>query len=314
MRARQRGGKRDLRQAAFGMALTLCAAPMHAAGDDVAVAQAFALQARYLAEQALSYEHGEGVPRDPVHAAVLYCESARLGDVEGMYALGWMYANGRGIERNDAYAGTLFAMAAFLGNEHAQRMLRYTGDYTGAAPECLHTPPETVLQSWPIESLLARVSALRQPIARLLVELAPSYGVSPQFALAIGITESALDPAALSPKNAMGVMQLIPETAERFNVARPYDPEQNIRGGLAYLRWLLAYFEGDIRLAAAAYNAGERAVERYRGIPPYPETQAYVERIMRRVGSAAHPYDSAIVEPSPVMRQLRLASEESPGS
>lgn len=314
MRARQRGSKRDLRQAAFGMALTLCAAPMHAAGDDVAVAQAFALQARYLADQALSFEHGEGVPRDPVHAAVLYCESARLGDVEGMYALGWMYANGRGIERNDAYAGTLFAMAAFLGNEHAQRMLRYTGDYTGAAPECLQTPPETVLQSWPIESLLARVSALRQPIARLLVELAPSYGVSPQFALAIGITESALDPEALSPKNAMGVMQLIPETAERFNVGHPYDPEQNIRGGLAYLRWLLAYFEGDIRLAAAAYNAGERAVERYRGVPPYPETQAYVERIMRRVGAAAHPYDSAIVEPSPVMRQLRLASEESPGS
>lgn len=314
MRARQRGGKRDLRQAAFGMALTLCAAPMHAAGDDVAVAQAFALQARYLAEQALSYEHGEGVPRDPVHAATLYCESARLGDVEGMYALGWMYANGRGIERNDAYAGTLFAMAAFLGNEHAQRMLRYTGDYTGAAPECLHTPPETVLQSWPIESLLARVSALRQPIARLLVELAPSYGVSPQFALAIGITESALDPEALSPKNAMGVMQLIPETAERFKVARPYDPEQNIRGGLAYLRWLLAYFEGDIALAAAAYNAGERAVERHRGVPPYRETQAYVERILRRVGNAAHPYDSAIVDPSPVMRQLRLTSEDSPGS
>lgn len=313
MRATQ-DGTRFFRQIGLSLTLTLCVVQVSAAEDDHLVAQAFALQARYLAEQALGYEHGEGVPRDPVHAAVLYCESARLGDVEAMYALGWMYANGRGIERNDGYAGTLFAMAAFLGNEHALRMQRYTGDYTGAAPECLHTPPATVLESWPIERLLARVAPLRQPIARLLVQLAPSYGIRPQFALAIGITESALDPEALSPKNAMGVMQLIPETAERFNVTQPYDPEQNIRGGLAYLRWLLAYFEGDIALAAAAYNAGERAVERHRGVPPYRETQAYVERILRRVGNAAHPYDSAIVDPSPVMRQLRLTSEDSPGS
>lgn len=88
--------------------------------DEAVVAAAFAQQARYLAEQALSYEHGEGVRRDPEHAAVLYCEAARLGDAEAMYALGWMYANGRGLVRNDAFAGTLFAMAAFLGNEHAQ--------------------------------------------------------------------------------------------------------------------------------------------------------------------------------------------------
>lgn len=312
MRATQTGGH-SFRQIGLSLALTLCAVQAGAAEDERIVAEAFALQARYLAEQALGYEHGEGVPRDPAHAATLYCESARLGDVEGMYALGWMYANGRGIERNDGYAGTLFAMAAFLGNEYARRMQRYTGDYTGAVPACLHTPPATVLQSWPIDSLLARVAPLRQPIARLLVELAPSYGIRPQFALAIGITESALNPDALSPKNAIGVMQLIPETAERFNVTRPYDPEQNIRGGLAYLRWLLAYFEGDVTLAAAAYNAGERAVERYRGVPPYAETQAYVQRILRNAGNAPHPFDRAVVEPSPMMRQLRLASEESPG-
>ena len=161
-----------------------------------------------------------------------------------------------------------------------------------------------------VDGLIARLPAVRQAVARMLAELAPKYGVRPEFALAIGLTESALNPDALSPKNAMGVMQLIPATAERFNVGKPYDPEQNIRGGLAYLRWLLAYFEGDIALAAAAYNAGEGAVDRYRGVPPYRETRAYVERILRHVGQDRHPYDSRVVAPSPMLRELRLAFDQ----
>ena len=79
-------------------------------------------------------------------------------------------------------------------------------------------------------------------------------------------------------------MQLIPDTAARFKVRNPMDPAQNIRGGMAYLRWLMAYFEGDIALVAAAYNAGEGAVERYRGVPPYAETRAYVRRILAAMG------------------------------
>ncbi len=239
----------------LGLVLALAWTGPAAAGEG-AFARAFAEQARYLATEALAYEHGEGVPRDQAYAALLYCESARLGDTEGMYALGWMYANGRGVERNDDFAGTLFAMAAAKGDEHAARMLRYTGEYTGAVPECLHTPSSQIVQRWPVEALIARLPAARQAVARMLAELAPNFGIRPEFALAIGLTESALNPQALSPKNAMGVMQLIPATAERFNVDKPYDPEQNIRGGLAYLRWLLAYFEGDIALAAAGYNAG----------------------------------------------------------
>lgn len=284
-------------------------APVGAVSSDV-VAAAFAQQARYLAEEALGYEHGEGVPRDQVYAARLYCESARLGDAEGMYALGWMYANGRGVERNDAYASTLFAMAAKLGHAHAERMLRFTGEAAGDVPSCLHTPAEIMPPRWPVEALVARLPAERQEVARLLITLAPSYGIQPQLALAIALTESALNPQALSPKNAMGVMQLIPETAARFKVTKPYDPEQNIRGGLAYLRWLLAYFEGDVALAAAGYNAGEGAVDRFRGVPPYRETQAYVERILRHVGQGRHPYDSRVVAPSPRLKTLRLASQE----
>lgn len=294
---------------ALGLLMALPASLAFAV-DDRLIAQAFAEQARYLAQEALSYEHGEGVPRDQPYAARLYCESARLGDPEAMYALGWMYANGRGVDRNDAYANTLFAMAAFVGDPHAERMQRFTGDYTGDVPDCLHTPSEILEQRWPVDGLIARLSVERQAIARLLTDLAPQYGIQPALALAIGLTESALNPLALSPKNAMGVMQLIPETALRFNVSRPYEPEQNIRGGLAYLRWLLAYFEGDIAFVAAGYNAGEGAVDRYRGVPPYRETQAYVKRIMRHVGQDRHPFDSSVVGPSPMLRTLRLAAQE----
>ncbi|WP_249115803.1 transglycosylase SLT domain-containing protein [Azoarcus sp. L1K30] len=274
------------------------------------VSDAFARQARYLAQQAQSYEHGEGVRRDPEHAAVLYCEAARLGDPEAIYALGWMYANARGVARNDAYAGTLFAMAAFLGNEHAARMMRYTGDYTGAVPDCLHPPPSTVLEYWPADEMIASMSGDRQRIARILVEHAPKFGIQPRLALAIALAESNLDATALSPKNAMGVMQLIPDTAARFNVRKPLDPEDNIKGGLAYLRWLLSYFEGDIALAAAGYNAGEGAVERYRGVPPYPETRRYVERILAFVRNRRHPFDSSIVSPSQVTSASNLSAQK----
>lgn len=273
-----------------------------------------ATAARLLTLQAQSYEHGEGVVRDQARAASLYCEAARLGDAEAMYALGWMYANGRGLERNDAHAGTLFAMAAMLGNTHAERMMRFTGEYTGALPTCMHAPPEALPEPVPVEGLISALPAMRQDVARMLVRLAPQYGIAPGFALAIGLTESRLDPAALSAKSAMGVMQLIPETAERFNVKNPYDPEQNIRGGLAYLRWLLAYFKGDVALAAAGYNAGEGAVDRYRGVPPYRETRGYVERILAMVPHRHHPYDRKIVAPSAVLSGMGLSERGGFGS
>jgi len=117
--------------------------------------------------------------------------------------------------------------------------------------------------------------------------------------------ESRYDIVALSPKNAKGLMQLIPETAVRFGVARPYDPAQNIRGGTAYLQWLLAYYQGDVTLAAAAYNAGEGAVNRYRGVPPYAETRAYVSKVLALFGSYFHPFDAGVTEPSPQMPAIR---------
>jgi soluble lytic murein transglycosylase-like protein len=121
-------------------------------------------------------------------------------------------------------------------------------------------------------------------VAALARKLAPKYRLNPDLVLAVIEAESAFNPRALSPKNAQGLMQLIPATAERFGVTNVWDPEQNLRGGMAYLRWLMEHFNGDVELVLAAYNAGEGAVKRHGGIPPYAETRAYVARIMRRLG------------------------------
>lgn len=96
-------------------------------------------------------------------------------------------------------------------------------------------------------------------------------------------------------------MQLIPATAERFNVKNAFDASQNIRGGIKYLKWLLSYYRGNIELATAAYNAGEKAVDRYLGVPPYAETREYVKRLKRLYRKSTHPYDESITEPSPLL-------------
>ena len=95
--------------------------------------------------------------------------------------------------------------------------------------------------------------------------------------------ESNYDPGAVSSKGAQGLMQLIPETARRFGVSDAFDPLENMQGGARYLRHLLDLYRGDFALTLAAYNAGEGAVARYGGIPPYPETQQYVQRVSRRL-------------------------------
>ena len=262
-------------------------------------------RAASLRQEAVAYEHGEGVARDPLRAAALYCDSARLGDMQAQYNLGWMYAHGRGVPRDDAAAAFFFHAAAEQGLGVAARMLQVVGGATAEVPACLRPPPPAQAVAGP-PGVNYQLTAPRK-IVELVLKMAPQYQVEPQLALAIIAAESNFNTHALSPKNAQGLMQLIPETSERFNVKNPYDPAQNIRGGLTYLRWLLAYFEGDVALVAAAYNAGEGKVERYRGVPPYLETRAYVQRILKAVGATAHPFDRTVAPPSPALERIRLA-------
>lgn len=108
---------------------------------------------------------------------------------------------------------------------------------------------------------------------------ARDYGVEEAVVRAIIHAESAFNPNALSRVGAQGLMQLMPATARRFGVDNAFDAAQNIRGGVQYLAWLLKRFNGNLTLAAAGYNAGEGAVDKYKGVPPYSETQRYVQRV-----------------------------------
>ncbi|MFC6842016.1 lytic transglycosylase domain-containing protein [Xanthomonas theicola] len=108
---------------------------------------------------------------------------------------------------------------------------------------------------------------------------AREYGVDEAVVRAIIHAESAYNPMALSRAGAQGLMQLMPPTARRFGVGDSFDASQNIRGGVQYLAWLLKRFNGNLTLAAAGYNAGEGAVDKHGGVPPYSETQRYVQRV-----------------------------------
>ena len=299
---------------ALAAAVLLVAAQVGPACAGVEIDAAVAARLAALRNDAKALEHGEGVTRDAARAAALYCEAARLGDAEAHFSLGWMYANGRGIPRDNRMASLFFGMAAEQGHEYAKKMLAFVGPSgsTVELPDCMREPPPLpfweVAKPAPIEDDFVASTPDQKRAAALVRKLAPEYSVSPTLALAIIRAESNFDPNARSPKNAQGLMQLIPETSARFNVKKPYDPVQNVRGGLAYLRWLLAYFKGNVALVAAAYNAGEGAVERYLGIPPYAETRAYVQRIKRYFRRDSHPFDSTVTDPSPELPRIGVVT------
>ncbi|MCI4566981.1 lytic transglycosylase domain-containing protein [Lysobacter sp. CFH 32150] len=125
-------------------------------------------------------------------------------------------------------------------------------------------------------------NTLRLNTAAYQAEIAAAarqHGVEESIVRAIIHAESAFNPNALSRVGAQGLMQLMPATARRFGVGNAFDANQNIAGGVQYLAWLLKRFDGNLTLAAAGYNAGEGAVDKYKGVPPYSETRRYVERV-----------------------------------
>jgi soluble lytic murein transglycosylase-like protein len=127
---------------------------------------------------------------------------------------------------------------------------------------------------------LARQHDRRTRYDDIIERHASKYGVDPTLVRAVIQVESNFNPRCLSHKGARGLMQLMPGTAKRFGVKDVHDPDQNIRGGVQYLSKLLAMFPNDLQRALAAYNAGEGAVQRYGGIPPYEETSTYVKRAL----------------------------------
>jgi hypothetical protein len=123
----------------------------------------------------------------------------------------------------------------------------------------------------------------RASLRDLATRTARKYGVDARLVLAVIEVESRYDVRAVSPRGAMGLMQLMPQTAARFAVRDPYNPSENVEAGVRYLKELLDRYSGQPRLALAAYNAGEEAVEHFSGIPPFQETIHYVERVLRAV-------------------------------
>lgn len=121
----------------------------------------------------------------------------------------------------------------------------------------------------------------------LIERHAEEQSLEPRLVRAVMQVESGYNPVARSIDGAMGLMQLMPDTARELAVADPWDPEQNVRGGTAYLRKMLDRFDGDLHLALAGYNAGPEAVDRWGGVPPYSETRSYIERVMRLVSGDA---------------------------
>jgi soluble lytic murein transglycosylase-like protein len=124
---------------------------------------------------------------------------------------------------------------------------------------------------------------------RIIFEAGQKQGVDPRFIHAVIWQESKYQQKALSHAGAQGLMQLMPATAKRFGCEHPDDPVENISAGTKYLGWLLKRFSGNVELALAGYNAGEGAVDKYDGVPPYNETRNYVKIISQRYGKTYHP-------------------------
>lgn len=266
---------------------------------------------RALLTLAANYEAGADNPENAWRAAISYCEASRLGSIEAQYRLGMLYAFGKGVPANKALAAALFSLASNQGHAEAQAMLETINLTSSELPACVTSevlperPPAIVddhKNDYPsIERQLAILPDAKRWIIDLVDMLAAWYNIDPKLVLAIIAVESNFEVKARSPKAAMGLMQLIPVTAERFNIKNAFDATQNIKGGIRYLRWLLSYYHGNIVLVVAAYNAGEKAVDRHRGVPPYPETKKYVQRVLKLYQRQFHPYDEKITVPSPII-------------
>ena len=151
----------------------------------------------------------------------------------------------------------------------------------------------------------------QSPYGKIIYDIAVRHSINPHLVAALIHVESAFNPRAKSSKGAYGLMQLLPETARRFGLKKKkdlYDPKKNLEAGVRYLAWLADRFGGDAEKILAAYNAGEGAVERFGGIPPYQETQSYVQRIFGLLGFAVPQAPVPAPQPTGVSGQESVAA------
>jgi soluble lytic murein transglycosylase-like protein len=166
------------------------------------------------------------------------------------------------------------------GYETAGERVRLTvegGSVELAATEIVSIEPEDVFPSRPTVAPLPD-----GPFAKLIHAASQKHGVDENLIHRIILVESNFNPKAVSRKSALGLMQLLPQTAAQYSVRNVFDPAQNIDGGTHYIKDLLARYHGDVSLALAAYNAGPQMVQRYGGVPPFLETQSYVRRVTKQ--------------------------------
>lgn len=237
-------------------------------------------------EQGFAAEIGTGLGRNPELAIALYCDAGTLGSPEGFFRIGRVLAIGPAYLRNPALANAYFALAARLGHRAAMDAYDQSVESASLDDSCRDFSIGFDHQRFDLNAYLSGLSPVRRQIADLIRRHAARSGIDERIALAVALAESNLNARAVSPMNAQGVMQLIPATQQRFGVKDAFDAESNVKGGMAYLKWLKARFNGDWGLVAAAYNAGEGAVDRHGGIPPYRETQDYVRRVLFFAGFA----------------------------
>ena len=154
----------------------------------------------------------------------------------------------------------------------------------------------------------AKPAGMDADVRGLVAEAAKNFDVNPLLVDSVIQVESNYNPFAVSPKGAQGLMQLMPSTAQRFGVTDSFDPKQNIEAGVRYLKFLQDTFQDD-RLAIAAYNAGEKAVARYKDVPPYPETVSYVAKVGKKYGQAKRAAVSSNETASVTKREAENAEE-----
>jgi len=144
---------------------------------------------------------------------------------------------------------------------------------------------------------LARTHLPATPWDRYIDQLGRRDSIDPDLIKAVAMVESGFDPKAVSPKGAMGLMQLMPATAAQYGVGDPLDPHESLAAGSRHLRDLLERFDGSVTLALAAYNAGSGAVQRYGGVPRYPETMDYVRKVQRKLGRDGEVRSAPVASP-----------------